>query len=209
MAPPRRGRPDLRQPAHRPVRPHGAAGGRAPAGRGLPGGAGPLRRAREEPGAHPHLPDHAPVAVERTGGGHVGLVVSRVARSRPEPRGVVGLVREYRYHASQEPVVGAHADSAGHQCDCIPLSRSGEGEPGGLTRRSCTHRPSRSRVSSACAACAESVSLAARTTLQCVVANQPLLAGRVSGDVESKPESFKDIRSRKASRLATSPPGLR
>src|SRR5438034_11001680 len=74
---------------------------------------------------HPDLVPHSANASVAARGGHVGLVVSCVVRSRPEPRGVAGLVREYRYHAPQATVVGAPADSAGYQRDSVTLSLTG------------------------------------------------------------------------------------
>ena len=48
-----------RQPADRAGRPHGPAGSRQPAARRGPRRPRPVRRAGEEPRAHPHLPPHA------------------------------------------------------------------------------------------------------------------------------------------------------
>ena len=63
----RLGREDVRpsQPAHRPGRPLRPGRGRQPEVRRGPRRPRPVRRAGEEPRAHPHLPHLEPVAVER------------------------------------------------------------------------------------------------------------------------------------------------
>ncbi len=72
-----------RQPAHRPVRSHAPARDDGPEVRGRARRIVAVRRAREEPGVHPHLQGHPALPVERRGLRH-----QRRGRA-PGPRGLV------------------------------------------------------------------------------------------------------------------------